>query len=108
MSKQYEIKFYIGTGFDFQGNPVGDVDLKLNGAVGMLTKSFQGVTRYDHTGYWAENSHAPVVKESGVTFVTVVGAELLPEVTVVANYLRDLFNQNCVLVTRSVIEAEFV
>ena len=74
----------------------------------MLTKAFQGVTRYDHTGYWAENAATPVVAESGVTFVTVVGPESLAEVTVVANYLRDLFNQNCVLVTRSEVFAEFI
>ena len=108
MSKRYEIKFYIGTGFDFQGQPIGDVDRKLNGAVGMITKAFQGVTRYNHTGYWAENAATSVVAESGVTFVTVVDSDALAEVTVVANYLRDLFNQNCVLVTRSVIEAEFI
>lgn len=108
MNKQYEIKFYVGTGFDFQGQSLSDVDRKLQGAAGMLTTAFQGVTRYDHTGYWAENAATPVVVESGVTFVTVVGPEALAEVTVVANYLRDLFNQNCVLVTRSVIEAEFI
>ena len=108
MEKRYEIKFYIGIGFDANGNPVGDVDRKLNAATSKLTAAFQGVTRYDHTGYWAENAATSVVAESGVTFVTVVDSDALPEVTVVANYLRDLFNQNCVLVTRSVIEAEFI
>lgn len=108
MSKRYEIKFYVGTGFDANGNPVGDVDRKLNAATAKLTSAFQGVTRYDHTGYWAENSQAPVVKESGVTFVTIVGSESLAEVSVLAHYLRDIFNQNCVLVTRSEIVAEFI
>jgi len=108
MSKRYEIKFYIGTGFDANGNPVGDVDRKLNAATSKLTAAFQGVTRYDHTGYWAENAATPVVVESGVTFITVVSGDLLAEVTVLAHYLRDLFSQNCVLVTRSVIEAEFI
>ncbi len=108
METRYEIKFYIGTGFNANGEPVGDVDRKLNAAASKLTAAFQGVTRYDHTGYWAENTATPVVVESGVTFVTVVGPEALPEVAVVANYLRDLFNQNCVLVTRATIEAEFI
>jgi len=108
MSKRYEIKFYIGTGFDANGNPVGDVDRKLNAATSKLTAAFQGVTRYDHTGYWAENAATSVVAESGVTFVTVVDFDALPEVTVIAHYLRDLFNQNCVLVTRSEVFAEFI
>ncbi len=105
---KYEIKFYIGTGFDANGNPVGDVDRKLVTATAKLAAAFQGVTRYDHTGYWAENAATPVVAESGVTFLTVVGAESLAEVTVLAHYLRDLFSQNCVLVTRSEIFAEFI
>ena len=108
MEKRYEIKFYIGTGFDANGNPVGDVDRKLNVATSKLTAAFQGVTRYDHTGYWAENAATSVVVESGVTFITVVSADLLAEVTVLAHYLRDLFNQNCVLVTRSEVFAEFL
>lgn len=108
MSKRYEVKFYVGTVYDKTGETLTGVGDKLSQAELILTGYFQGATAYNHSGLWAETPASKVVAESGVTYVTVIEDKDLKFVTSAAFALRTLFNQNCVLVTRSEVFAEFI
>lgn len=107
MNKRYEIKFYVGTGFDTHGVAIQVAPALIELAENKLCEFFGGGTVYQHSGLW-QDSEGPVVREAGVTLVTVVTEVQLPHIRSVAVYLRELFNQNCVLVTKTKIEAEFI
>lgn len=107
MSKRYEVKFYVGTGFDQSGVAIQSAPALIELAERKLCEYFGGGTVYQHTGLW-QDFVGPVVKEPGITLVSVVTEDQLSNVRPVAVYLRSLFNQNCVLVTRSEVFAEFI
>jgi hypothetical protein len=107
MSKRYEIKFYVGTGFDTHGVAIQVAPALIELAENKLCEFFGGGTVYQHSGLW-QDSVGPVVREPGITLVSVVTSEQVQSVTLVARYLKALFDQNCVLVTRSEVYAEFI
>ena len=108
MEKRYEIKFYVGTGYDKTGRPIENVIGKLSQAELVLTGYFRGATAYLHSGLWAETPASRITAEDGVTYVTIIEAADLSQVRPAAEELRDIFNQTCILVTRAVIEGEFI
>lgn len=107
MEKRYEIKFYVGTGFDQHGVAIQAAPAFIELAERKLCEFFGGGTVYQHSGLW-QDSVGPVVKEPGITLVSVVTDDQLQHVRPVACYLKGIFDQNCVLVTRSEIFAEFI
>ena len=109
MSKRYEIKFYVGTE-ENKHNRLISRDRReeyLAAARKHLALTWGAFTEYQHFGAWLAPGGASVA-ETGVTFVVIGELENGPDVKESAATLRDIFVQSAVLVTRSVIEAEFI
>lgn len=104
MSKRYEVKFYIGTEFDKNGDELIYPVKRMQRAHQVLIDSFGSFTSYFHTGGWG----SPVTYETGVTLLVVIELNQLEYVPTCAALIRDIFRQTCVLVTQTEIDAEFV
>lgn len=107
MSKRYEVKFYVGTGCDFKGRQLYRVTERRAEALAHFTQEYGAVTVYEHYGVWGTDD-SEVVGETGITFLCVIENAALKSVTPTAQFLKTTFDQSAVLVTRSVIEAEFI
>lgn len=106
METRYEIKFYVGEEKDRDNNSIELPELckMRDKARKLLAKMFDAFTEYGHQGAWGK----PLVKELGTTYVLVIPESALRDVPKCAARIRDIYRQTCVLVTRSVVEAEFI
>ena len=104
MNERYEVKIYVGAEFDRNNDKLTDVTAKIETARNLLTRMFDAVSIYEHSGAWG----SPAVVEKGITFVLVLDSAEVPNVPVAAWQVRDIFNQTCVLVTKTRVESEFI
>ena len=100
----YEVRFYVGTVPKDHG-PTRSV-LLVPQAEALLARTYGGSTQYVTNGSWIAPDGATIRETS---YVWEVIAEDLNSVRTVAAQLREIFNQECVLVTAKPLSlSEFI
>ncbi len=91
--KRYEVTF--GIGFDKNHKPIEDSETKLVFLTHLAASRFGGYTLNYGSGGWI-NPKGRFVQEQSATFVLITDSSLVEDF---AQYVRDAFNQESVLVT---------
>ena len=102
----FEVKIYVGIGKDKDGVPLEPafVETRLDRVRFQLAAEFGGFSEYSHNGGWIEDHQ--LIQEPGVTFVVVT--DNVTVIRGIAWHIRDTFRQTAVLVTKTVVDSEFV
>lgn len=99
------VRFFVGMGFDKDGQPVTHAGAKLRECAEYLSQLFGGCTVLDGSGYWKDEKGL-LIREPAIDFEIVTDKEhLLIEA---ATTLKRVFNQTSVLMTKQQVESAMV
>ena len=102
--------FTVGIGLDKDGYPVQGADALLSQAMEGLATAYGGVTAQHGQGGWI-SPQGKLVSEPCVSFIVerVLGAEISEDkVRHMAEFLRELFGQSCIVVSITHSDIAFV
>jgi len=100
------VRYYVGTEFDKDNKPIKDIEKKTVEVKRLVALAFGGSTMFNGDGSWQDNNK-DIVNEKALTVEVLTGASD-KELRKMAGILRDVFNQESVLMTTQRINSEFV
>jgi hypothetical protein len=104
-------RWYVGLGFDRDGNalPEGSQERHIDAALGKIIEIFGGVTMTRGFGAWKDDE-GKVVREAQVTFEAIRDSDRIVwhEAEYIAGFLKGLFLQSAVLLTKEEVSHKFI
>lgn len=108
MNTQNKVTITIGTGTDKAGQPITN-DYLLHAkqrAKVHLAETYPGYTLVNTVGGWMDEGVS--VTEPGLMVILLLNDLDMVHVEMTAKYLRDVFKQNCVLLTHEKVQAALI
>ena len=102
---EYRITFTVGQGKDRDGRNIKFIKSKLREVLSLISSEFGGYTLYHTNGGWTDEN-GKLIEEPSVVIVAFT-SNLAPAKRTAA-FMRDTFNQFCVVVTKESLDVEFI